>query len=107
MPVVAQTAVWVATNSTTELGYRHGGLGIIVDSDTFRVGPDRGGDAHRPRPADRYVLFSVEGDDLYSYELVHLTGNVKLVEVDLAGTPRSRISIWPPPWLPTTRSTPT
>jgi len=82
VPVVAQTAVWVATNSTTELGYRHGGLGIIVDSDTFRVGQTAAVMLTAPT-ADRYVLFSVEGEDLYSYELVHLTGNVKLVEVDL------------------------
>jgi len=81
-PVVAQTAVWVATNSTTELGYRHGGLGIIVDSDTFRVGQTAAVMLTAPT-SDRYVLFSVEGEDLYSYELVHLTGTVKLVEIDL------------------------
>ena len=82
VPVVAQTAVWVATNSTTELGYRHGGLGIIVDSDTFRVGQTAAVMLTAPA-SDRYVLFSVEGEDLYSYQLVHLTGNVKLVEIDL------------------------
>jgi len=82
VPVVAQTAVWVATNATTELGYRHGGLGIIVDSDTFRVGETAVVMLTAPT-SDRYVLFSIEGEDLYSYELVHLTGNVKLVEIDL------------------------
>ncbi len=82
VPVVAQTAVWVATNSTTELGYRHGGLGIIVDTDTFRVGQTAAVMLTAPT-SGRYVLFSVEGEDLYSYELVHLTGNVKLVQIDL------------------------
>ena len=82
VPITAQTAVWVATNSTTELGYRHGGLGIIVDADTFRVGQTAAVMLTAPA-SDRYVLFSVEGEDLYSYELVHLTGNVKLVQIDL------------------------
>ena len=81
-PIVAQTAVWVATNSTTELGYRHGGLGIIVDSDTFRVGETAAVMLTAPA-SDRYVLFSIEGEDLYSYELVHLTGTAKLIEIDL------------------------
>jgi uncharacterized protein YfaS (alpha-2-macroglobulin family) len=31
--------------------------------------------------SDRYVLFSIEGEDLYSYQLVHLTGTAKLIEV--------------------------
>jgi alpha-2-macroglobulin len=33
--------------------------------------------------SDRYVLFSVEADDLYSYQLVHLTGTVKLIQLDI------------------------
>ena len=38
LPVKGETTVWVADNATTELGYRHGGLEIIVDKDTFRAG---------------------------------------------------------------------
>src|SRR4030095_6476688 len=38
VPIATDTTVWVATNATTELGYRHGGLEIIIDKDTFRVG---------------------------------------------------------------------
>ena len=37
-PIKAETDVFVATNATTELGYRHGGVEIIVDKDTFRAG---------------------------------------------------------------------
>jgi hypothetical protein len=33
--------------------------------------------------ADRYVLFSVEGEDLFSYQVVHVTGNTKLIEVPI------------------------
>src|SRR6266851_7406883 len=32
---------------------------------------------------DRYVLFSVEGEDLYSYQLVHVTGTAKLLELPI------------------------
>ncbi|MEW6303950.1 MAG: alpha-2-macroglobulin family protein [Verrucomicrobiota bacterium] len=80
MPIHAATTVWVATGATTELGYRHGGVEIIVDKDTFRVGNEAQVMLVANAP-DRYVLFSLEGEDLYSYQLVHLTGNVKLVDV--------------------------
>ena len=81
-PIKAETAVWVAANATTELGYRHGGLEIIVDRDTFRAGQNAPVMLHAPAP-DRYVLFSVESDDLHSYQLIHLTGTVKLIEVPI------------------------
>jgi len=81
-PVKTETAVWVTTNATTELGYRHGGLEIIVDQDTFHAGQKAPVMLHSPAP-DRYVLFSVESEDLHSYQLVHLTGTVKLIEVPI------------------------
>ena len=80
--ITAETTVWVANTSTTELGYRHGGVEIIVDKDTFRVG-QRAPVMLVADAADRYVLFSVEGEDLYSYQLVHLTGTVKLIELPI------------------------
>jgi uncharacterized protein YfaS (alpha-2-macroglobulin family) len=79
-PIRAETIVWVARNATTELGYRHGGLEIIVDKDTFRVGKTAAVMFSVPTP-DRYVLFSVEGEGLYDYQLVHVTGTVKLLEL--------------------------
>ncbi|HYG25220.1 MAG TPA: MG2 domain-containing protein [Verrucomicrobiae bacterium] len=80
--ITADTTVWVANNSTTELGYRRDGIEIIADKDTFRVGQTA------PvmliaNTADRYVVFSVEGTDLYSYQLVHLSGTVKLVQLPI------------------------
>ncbi len=81
-PVTANTAVWVATNTTTELGYRHGGLGIIVDKDTFRAG-ETAAVMLTADAGDRYVLFSIEGEDLYSYQLVHMSGTAKLVQIEL------------------------
>src|SRR5262249_22616804 len=79
-PINAETSVWVCTNATTDLGYRTGGLQIIVDKDTFRVGQTAAVMIAGPTN-DRYVLFSVEGDDLYSYQLIHLTGSVKLIQL--------------------------
>ncbi|HSD47307.1 MAG TPA: alpha-2-macroglobulin family protein, partial [Pyrinomonadaceae bacterium] len=81
-PVKAETYVFVATNATTELGYRRSGLEIVVDKDTFRSGQTAPVMINVATP-DRYVLFSIEGDDLYSYKLVHVTGTTKLIEVPI------------------------
>jgi hypothetical protein len=79
-PVRAETTVWVARNATTDLGYRHGGVEIIADKDTFRAGGEAPVMLVANSP-DRYVLFTVEGEDLYHYRLVHLTGTVKLIDL--------------------------
>ena len=78
----AQASFWVANNSSQELGYRQGGVEIIVDKDTFRVG-DTASVMLAAATSDRYVLFTVEGDDLRHYEVVHLKGTVKLVTLDI------------------------
>ncbi len=65
-PIKAETYVFVATNATTDLGYRRDGLEIIVDKDTFRAGQTAPVMISVP-VSDRYVLFSVEGEDLFSY----------------------------------------
>ncbi|HKY27238.1 MAG TPA: alpha-2-macroglobulin family protein [Pyrinomonadaceae bacterium] len=81
-PIKTETRVFVATNATTELGYRHSGVEIIVDKDTFRAGQIAPVMLTVPTN-DRYVLFSVEGEDLYSYQLVHVTGTAKLIELPI------------------------
>ncbi len=82
VPVQSETFVWVAGAATTELGYRHGGLEMILDRD--RVEPGKRAAVILMAPdANRYILFTVEGEDLYHYELVHLTGMAKLVEFDV------------------------
>ena len=55
---------------------------IIVDKDTFRVGEKAPVMLVVPTN-DRYVLFTTEGEDLYSYKLVHMQGTVKLIELDI------------------------
>jgi alpha-2-macroglobulin len=79
-PIRADTTVWVANNATTELGYRHGGVEIIADKDTFRAGSEAPVMLVANSP-DRYVLFTVEGEELYHYRLVRMTGTVKLVDL--------------------------
>jgi len=81
-PVKAETYVFVATNASSELGYRHDGVEIIVDKDTFRAG--------QTAPVmlstftnDRYVLFSVAADDFFSYRVIHVSGTAKLIELPI------------------------
>lgn len=80
--VTSDTTVWVCTGRSTELGYRHGALQIIVDKDTFRVGETAPVMLMAPTN-EKYVLFSTEADDLFSYQLVRMNGRVKLVELDI------------------------
>jgi uncharacterized protein YfaS (alpha-2-macroglobulin family) len=81
-PVKAETYVFVCSNTTTNLGYHTGGVEIVVDKDTFRAGQTAPIMISVPEP-DRYVLFSVEAEDLFSYRLVHVTGNAKLIELPI------------------------
>ncbi|HEY0722672.1 MAG TPA: alpha-2-macroglobulin family protein, partial [Pyrinomonadaceae bacterium] len=81
-PIKAETYVFVCSNNTTNLGYHHSGLEIVVDKDTFRTGQTAPVMISVAEP-DRYVLFSVEAEDLFSYRLVHVTGNTKLIELPI------------------------
>jgi uncharacterized protein YfaS (alpha-2-macroglobulin family) len=81
-PIIAETTVWVATTATNDLGYRNGGLEMIVDKDTFRAGQTAPVMLVAPTN-DRYVLFSVETDDLLSYQLIRMNGTVKLIELPI------------------------
>ena len=81
-PIKAETYVFVASNMTTDLGYRRAGLEIVVDKDTFRAGQTAAVMLSTP-VSNRHVLFSIEGEDLFSYRLVHVTGNTKLIELPI------------------------
>jgi len=81
-PIKAETYVFVATNSTTDLGYSGSGLEIVVDKDTFRAGQTAPVMISVPA-SNRYVLFSVEGEDLFSYKLIHVEGTAKLIELPI------------------------
>jgi uncharacterized protein YfaS (alpha-2-macroglobulin family) len=81
-PVKAETTIWVASDKTTELGYRHGELEIIADKDTFRAGQKASLMLHT-RASDRWVLLSFMTDRILRREVIHMTGTVKLVEIDI------------------------
>ncbi len=81
-PVKAQAYVFVATNASTDLGYRNSGVEIIVDKDTVRAGQVAPVMLSVPTN-DRYVLFTVEGEDLYNYQLVHITGTAKMIQLPI------------------------
>ena len=81
-PITAETTIWSATADTRNVGYHHGGVEIILDKETFRAGEKAPVMLSVPA-SGQYVLFSIAGDDLYSYQLVHLTGTVKLLQLDI------------------------
>lgn len=81
-PIIAETTVWAATNETTDLGYRSGGLQVLVDRDTMRAGQTARVMIAAPSN-NRTVLFSVEGEELYSHQLIRMTGTVKVIDVVL------------------------
>jgi uncharacterized protein YfaS (alpha-2-macroglobulin family) len=84
-PIAAEAYVFVANNASNDLGYRQQGVEIVVDKDTVRAGQTTPVMLFVPE-SDRYVLFSVEGDDLYSYQVVHVTGTAKLIELPINET---------------------
>jgi hypothetical protein len=80
--VVASTTLFVADERTRELGYLAGGIAILLDQDTLEVG----GEAAVllvAAASGRWVLFTVEGMDLYHHEVLRLDGTVKLVRLPI------------------------
>ena len=104
-PITAEATIWAVNDRTTELGYRTGGVEIIADKDTFHVGRTRAGDARRCRRPDQYVLFTVEGQESIDYQLVHMDGTVKLVNLPLMKA-MCPIFFWPRHWSAIARFSP-
>lgn len=78
----AEATVFVADESTKQLGYLPGGVEILVDQDTLEVGQSATLLVVTPQ-SGRWVLFTVEGEELYRHEVLHLEGQVKLVRVPI------------------------
>ena len=81
-PVTAQPAAWVTTNQPSDLGYRSEGVELIVDKDTFEAGT-AAPIMISTSSSNRYVLFTIEGEELYDWQLIHLTGSIKLMNIDV------------------------
>ena len=89
-PIKSDTALWAAKNRDTELGYHPGGVSIIVDKETFKVGNKA--PVMLTVPAnDRYLLFSVGAEDILSAQVVHVEGTAKLltIQIDKKHSPNS------------------
>ena len=82
-PVTAQTVAWVTTQQSADLGYRTEGVEIIVDKDAFEVG-SAAPIMISTSSSNRYVLFTVEGEELYEWRLVHVPGTIKLLSIDVS-----------------------
>ncbi|HEY3281245.1 MAG TPA: alpha-2-macroglobulin family protein, partial [Armatimonadota bacterium] len=83
-PIIqAEASVWACSGTTTDLGYRSGGLEIVVDKDTLEAGKDASILVTSLTP-NRYVLFTAEADDLYDTRLLHLEGTSELVRLPIA-----------------------
>ncbi len=81
-PITSETTIWSADNNSKYLGYRHGGVQIIIDKDTVELGktvPVMIVAEH----SNTDVLFTAEGEDLYNYRVIHLDGTVKLTELKI------------------------
>ena len=81
-PITTQTAVWVADEESTLLGYHNDNIEIIIDKDTFKVGEAAPIMLHSPS-SDRHVLFCVEGEKLHNHQVIQMEGTAKLVRVDI------------------------
>jgi uncharacterized protein YfaS (alpha-2-macroglobulin family) len=81
-PIEGQTSVWVASENSKDLGWRRGELEILLDRDTLRAGENATVLLSSSKGAG-WVLFTVESEELLSWQVVEMNGPVKLVRVPL------------------------
>jgi uncharacterized protein YfaS (alpha-2-macroglobulin family) len=82
VPVRAEAFVFAASDQTRDLHYQGAGVEILVDPSAAEVGRPLPVLLHATSP-DRFVLFSVEGEDLYDLRLVELQGHDRLIEIEM------------------------
>jgi uncharacterized protein YfaS (alpha-2-macroglobulin family) len=80
--VKAETTLWVASQASFDIGYRNDGIEVIVDRAAYRRGQRAPVMIVTPA-SGRWVLFSVEGNDMIDTQVVHLDGTAKLLEIEL------------------------
>jgi uncharacterized protein YfaS (alpha-2-macroglobulin family) len=81
--VKAEAQVFVCDSSATNIGYRYGGLQIILEKDTYQPGDTAHAMIVSDKP-DTYVLLDEEAHDLFGARVLHLEGSVKLVDIPIA-----------------------
>jgi uncharacterized protein YfaS (alpha-2-macroglobulin family)/tetratricopeptide (TPR) repeat protein len=80
--VTTETAVWVTDRATTDLGYHAGGLDLILDKDTVRLGETASLIVVTPS-SGRWVVVSFGGDDLLDTQVLRMDGTAKLVQIPI------------------------
>jgi len=82
VPVRAEAFVFAASERTRDLRYHGAGVEILVDPSAVEVGRPLPVLLHATSP-DRFVLFSVEGEELYDLRLVRLEGHDRLIQIEV------------------------
>ena len=82
VPVRAEAFVFAASERTRDLHYQGAGVEILVDPGAVEVGRPLPVLLHATSP-DRFVLFSVEGEELYDLRVVDLDGHDRLIEIEV------------------------
>jgi len=82
VPVRAEAFLFAASEQTRDLHYQGAGVEILVDPSAVEVGRPLPVLLHATSPG-RFVLFSVEGEDLYDLRLVDLDGHDRLIEIEV------------------------
>jgi alpha-2-macroglobulin len=80
--VTAETTVWVSDSRSIDIGYRSGGLEIIVDKESFRAGATATAMVVT-QSSGRWVVLSSSAANILETEVLHLSGTVKLVQFKL------------------------
>ncbi len=79
----AETGLSCVEPGTTELATQSDGTRLVLDKDTFREGELASILITTPA-SGRWVLFAVESDTLLEHRVVHVTGTVKLLQLEVA-----------------------
>jgi len=82
VPVRAEAFAFAASEQTRDLHYQGAGVEILVDPSAVEVGRPLPVLLHATSPG-RFVLFGVEGEDLYDLRVVQLEGNDRLIEIEV------------------------
>ncbi|VAX35756.1 hypothetical protein MNBD_UNCLBAC01-213 [hydrothermal vent metagenome] len=78
--ITALTHVYVCAKQSNDIGYKSGGVQIITEKDTYNIGETIRAMVVADKP-DTWVLMSSEAEEIYDYQMLHLDGPVKLIEI--------------------------
>ena len=80
--IEATTHIYVCQKQSRDIGYQYGGLQIISEKETYDVGETARVMIVANKP-DTWVLFTTEAEEIHDYQMLHLEGSVKLIDVPI------------------------